>query len=248
MALFLTEYDKKCWNTKNLLQDVMPDVVDKNRYLKHSTEEILSFKRKWNLRDDTKYILYLGGISRQKGSLNLLKAFQQITDKYNNIGLLLLGDTYKKQTLSKSFCYIHQSEASYIKECRMLIERLEQKSVPLVEVGIVNDTSLWYEVSDAVVFPVELVHQPRPAYEAGFYGKPIVLPKLENFMEYVSDGVNGFMYLKNDTHDLAEKLLESVKEGIGDNAGKSNQMKYQETHSFEVGMMILNKNINVLRG
>lgn len=247
MALYLTEYDRKCWNTKNTLQGVMPDVVDENRYKMNDSAAIELFRKEKELRDNTKYILYLGGISRPKGSLGLLKAFRRVSLNNKNIGLLLLGNTYQDQVLGRKFCLTHRGEASYIKECRDIIEDLKQKFVPIVEVGIVNDTSLWYEASDAVVFPVELVHQPRPAYEAGHYGKPIVLPKLENFMEYVTDGENGFMYEKNDINDLAEKLIKSVEEGNGVKAGRANQKKCQETHSFEVGMKILEKSIDMLK-
>ena len=246
MALYLTEYDRKCWKTKNALQFVMPDVVDDFRYKKHKKEEIQLFKFNQGLNNEIKYILYLGGISKPKGSLDLLKAYQLITSKHNDIGLILLGDTYKGRVFSKSFCITHQGEISYIKACRKIINYLKTKGSPLHEIGIVDDPSFWYEVSDVVVFPVNLVHQPRPAYEAGYYGKPIVLPKLDNFMEYVVDGTNGFLYNKNDENDLAEKLMLSMEGNNSLEVGRANQMMCEETHSFNVGIKILEKCINSL--
>ena len=248
MALYLTEFDKRSWNTKNTLQEVMPDVVDEYRYKKHKTEEIQSFRFNQGLNKEIKYILYLGGISKPKGSLDLLKAYRLISTKHNNIGLIVLGNTYNGNTISKFFSITHSGEAYYVKECRKILDELKHENKPIKEIGIVDDPSFWYEVSDVVVFPVNLVHQPRPAYEAGYYSKPIVLPKLENFMEYVENGLNGFLYNKNDENDLAEKLVLSMEGNNSLEVGRANQIRYEKTHSFKVGVNILEKCIKSLKG
>ncbi len=240
-ALYLTNYDKKQWATSNRINEVLPDVVDEERYIKHTNSEIQKFKLEENLDPNVNYILYLGGIAYAKGALDLLKAYDVVARKNKKIGLLLLGNPHTEK-VSRLFRLMNHKELNYREECHSLIDDFINRDLPVKEVGLVPDTSYWYESSSVIVFPVKLVHQPRPAYEAGYYTKPIILPAYENFSEYLIDGTNGYLYDIDNAGSLAEKLLLSMStKEINITLGQRNNDIYERTHSFSIGMNILDK-------
>lgn len=244
IALYLTEYDKKQWNSRNRICAVLPDVVDDNRYTKHTQENIEDFQNKESLQKKVKYILYLGGISSVKGALDLLLAYERIAEKRTDIGLLLLGNN-NRDVKGKLFRIFNKSEYNYYKKCHALIDKFINYGYPVKDVGIVPDTSFWYEVSTVVVFPVTSVHQPRPAYEAGYYSKPIILPKFENFCEYLRDGVNGFYYERGNFEDLAQKIDHLLIDTFSlEKIGMNNHSVFESTHSMNKAEVVLKDIIN----
>lgn len=244
VALYLTEYDKKQWNSHNRINVVLPDIVDDNRYTKHSQEEIEDFLNKESLQKKVKYILYLGGISSVKGALNLLLAYERIAEKRKDIGLLLLGNN-NRDVKGKLFRIFNKSEYDYYKKCHALIDKFIKYGYPVKDVGIVPDTSYWYESSAVVVFPVTSVHQPRPAYEAGYYSKPIILPQFDNFCEYLIDGVNGLYYERDNFEDLAQKIDYLLGEKVDlENIGMNNHSTFESSHSIRKAEDIL---INIIK-
>lgn len=246
-ALFLTDFDKSQWATRNIVQKVLPDVVDDERYVKHSEAQIQNFRNTHGLSRNTQYMLYLGGIAYAKGAKDLLEAYNLLESKNRNVGLILIGNLHneKSSTLSR---ILHYKEIKYRKDCRSIIQTLKEKKYPVIEVGLVSDTSYWYEVASAVIFPVKMVHQPRPAYEAGYYKKPVILPAYDNFKEYLINGKNGLIYEINDISSLAEKMYTLVS--CSDMAGQMgciNYEMYKNTHSFGVGLRVLKDVLDNLR-
>ena len=59
-----------------------------------------------------------------------------------------------------------------------------------------------------IIFPVKKVHQPRPVYEAGYYGRTVVIPNYDNFNESIINGYNGYTYKKNNIESFEKSLIE----------------------------------------
>lgn len=204
-ALYLTKFDKKQWATHNAIQEVLPDVVDEDRYIKHTESQIMDFKITHGLDPKIHYLLYLGGIAYAKGAKDLLEAYNRVVQHNKNVGLILVGNPHKEK-MNFIFRFLNYREYKYRKECHSFIEKFKDNCYPVKEVGLVADTSYWYESSSAIVFPVKMVHQPRPAYEAGYYQKPIILPGYDNFRDYLINGSNGMLYNIDDINSLAKKI------------------------------------------
>ena len=122
VALYLTEYDKIQWNSRNRTCAVLPDIVDDNRYKKHSLKGIEEFLNKESLQKSVKYILYLGGISSVKGALDLLRAYEIIAEKRKDIGLLLLGNN-NRDVKGELFRFFNRCEYNYYRKCHTLIDK-----------------------------------------------------------------------------------------------------------------------------
>lgn len=245
-ALYLTSFDKLQWSTSNRIQEVLPDVVDEERYSVHTSIEIQEFKRINHINSNIKYVLYLGGTAYAKGLKDLLDAYNIISNHTEKIGLFILGNLHQEK-VSLPFRILNFKEIRYRKECQALIQKFKDKHFPVFDVGLVSDTSYWYEASSAVAFPVKMVHQPRPAYEAGYYHKPIVLPLYENFSDYLNNGENGLYYEANNIQSLANKLETLLStEGLVESMGENNYNIYLHTHSFNVGIDILDKVLRMM--
>lgn len=247
-ALYLTSFDMKEWNTANKVQKVLPDIVDSQRYNIHNTNEIDSFKKENGIRNDVKYVLFLGGKSYIKGTLELLKAYSFVYSKNNNIGLILLGDSYLNKSLGKLFRIFHSFDYHYISDCRELVHQFIAKKMPVLDVGVMDDTSFWFESADLVAFPANTVHQPRPAYEAGYYHKPVILPDFDNFKDYFHEGENGLFYKKNSVNDLADKISFMCDSSeMLEQLGAGNHKAYLSSHSYCVAKDILENLLNYSR-
>ena len=61
---------------------------------------------------------------------------------------------------------------------------------------------------DVLLFPMRSPHQARPAFEAGYFGKPAIITNFDNIQEFVQDGVNGYQVPPGDPEAIAEKLDE----------------------------------------
>lgn len=237
-ALYLTEFDKKQWKTNNRITGVLPDIVDELRFVQHSKEEEYTFKKTYSISENVNYILYLGGISSVKGALDLLLAFELLANKRADVGLILLGNIHKEVS-SHTYKILNRKEYNYQKKCHYIIDRLLRKKVALKIVGTVSDPSFWYESSSVVVFPVTSVHQPRPAYEAGYYKKPIILPDYKNYEDYLVEGYNGHYYKHGNYKDLAAKIEKTISSENYAILGVNNFDSYFKTHSLNVAKTIL---------
>lgn len=236
---FLTEYDKKEWNCVcRDRQYVVPDVLDKNMF-KYSALSIKQLRLENGVPEDSFCVLYLGGISRVKGSLDILESMNRIISSNNkNIHLIILGNKAEHFLSCGLMTMIkHFHEIKYVRKCYKLIAELGSN---VKNPGLVSNVGEWYQMCDIVVFPVKNVHQARPAYEAGFYSKPIVLPAYPNFNEIVIHNVNGLMYEIGSVDDLADSILAlfADRKKCFD-IGCQNYRMYELNHSFEVSKKIL---------
>ena len=150
------------------------------------------------VNESSKYIAYCGDMGNNKDGVPILiEAFKKIREKHNDIKLYLIGDTSDKAVM----------------------EALKRK---------VAD----YDLKDRIVFTGRIDHDKMPAYlcnatllalarpankqaEGGFpsklleyleTGKPVVITKVGEIPEYLTDGVNAFLSEPDSAEAFAEKL------------------------------------------
>lgn len=143
-------------------------------------------KRK-NYNSIAKTILFFGRIREYKGLNILLKAFEIIKQKENNVRLLIVGDG---------------DLAPY----RGLIEKV--KDVEIVNRWIKNDeVAQFFLNADIVVLPYVDASQSGVIPLAYSFGLPVIASRVGGIPEQVEDGITGFLVNPRDERDLANKCL-----------------------------------------
>lgn len=232
---YLTSFDQKAWHANNR-EYVIHDIVDVAMF---NSDE----KKK---KENSTIFLYVGGLSFYKGALDLLKAVYEIkkVSKETSFLVYFLGNTYNeydKFSLVKKF--ISYKHIRYRKQCLKYIHEINKDKEIVILKGIQKNIASYYEICDALIFPVKKVHQPKPVYEAGYYGKPVVVPDYDNFKENIKDGYNGYVYKKNDYLSLKESLLEIIDDNNeAQKRGRANKLCTETKHT-EASVICLMQNI-----
>lgn len=244
---FLTDYDRTSWNISgNGKQTVIPDIVDETRF---GLSAELTDGNDNGCNPEEKYLLYLGGLSAEKGALDLLHAFHICAQQNKELHLVILGDTsganFSKLGILQRLW--RRKQKHYHEACKKELATIEHEYGRIRVVGLVKDVSSWYKKASLVIFPVKKVHQARPVYEAGLFYKPILVPDYENFRDNVKNGYNGLLYQKNNVDDMARKILHLIEDDeLLRRMGLNNHQMYQEGHTYHVVRKELSEFVNDL--
>lgn len=134
------------------------------------------------------YGLYFGRITEEKGVGILVKAYEQLPDRYK---LVIMGDdTTEEGNRLKE--YIKQKRLTNIEfigfksgeEKEEIIRRCRYAFVP----------SIWYD------------NLPNTALEAFNYSKPVLASNIGSLPELVVDGINGYLFNPGDIRKLIELI------------------------------------------
>lgn len=177
-VVFLSEYDKSSWNLSS-------DTMVIQNYCDNDFINEANNKNYKNIPNDTFNLFFLGGTSYIKGFYFLALALYKLR-KYDDLKCYVVGDCNK--FIVKLYKFILRGHCSFL------------------FVGKVFDTSIYYQNSDIVIFPVVKVHQGRPIFESGFFSKCIIVPDYENFSEYVINNYNGIIYKKGSISSLVKAI------------------------------------------
>ncbi|KAL5718897.1 hypothetical protein ACHQM5_011751 [Ranunculus cassubicifolius] len=82
-------------------------------------------------------------------------------------------------------------------------------------VGIEGDMNSYLSISDLVIYGSFLEEQsfPEVLVQAMCFGKPIIAPNLLIIKKYVDDGINGFLFPKENIGVLTEVLFQAISDG-----------------------------------
>ena len=163
------------------------------------------FSRKNNLdygfnKSGFSKILFLGGLSKVKGTLVILKAFEKLLMSGVDSELLIAG--YFDKTLSKPYQLSYYLPTQIYK--RKVMKILNRTKVVLL--GAIKNVPAMMEASDVIVFPATEGHFARPVIEAGFMSKPVIASDFPPLNELIINGKTGFLIDPNNTNEWARKL------------------------------------------
>ncbi len=145
-------------------------------------------KSQFGLSDDKVVILFSGKLIQRKRPLDLLKAFEKISER-KGAELIFMGDGEQKAMLSQ-YC-----RGNKIKEVSFL--------------GFINQDELRqiYALADIFVLPSEFETWGLVINEAMCYGVPIITTNMVGAsFDLVRNGENGFLYSPGDINMLADIL------------------------------------------
>ncbi|MFH1832158.1 MAG: glycosyltransferase family 4 protein [bacterium] len=160
-----------------------------------------SFLAKYNLENSNQdsnilrapKILFLGGLSQEKGTLVILSVFKKLLEVMPNAKLLLAGyfpEQSNRSILISSLIKKLFPAHKYTKQVFKILASIKESVIFL---GPILDVPGAMAASSVVVFPATIGHFARPIIEAGFMKKPVVASCLAPLDELVIDEKTGFL-------------------------------------------------------
>lgn len=156
------------------------------------------FRKKFDIEDNEKIVLYLGRIHRIKGIDILIDAFENIVKKLNNIRLVIVGP-----------------DDGYLDKIKHLIETKNLKNNILLTGPLYgNDKIEAYIDSDVYVLPSRYEIWGMTILEAYACGIPVIASKVGGLKELVLDEVTGLLFTPENIGQLVKSLLFILDDNI----------------------------------
>lgn len=159
-------------------------------------------KKILGLNPDEIIIGYHGRISREKDLRTLLRAFIRLQSRYKNIRLMIVGDGLAE------------------------IKAMLKKREGVLLIGPQNDVVPYLQAMDIYALSSLTETTSLSTLEAMSCELPVVATSVGYIKEYITSGINGFLFSKEDIYSLAkilEKLIvtPSLRASIGKSARKT---------------------------
>ncbi len=166
----------------------------------------IPFIKKYNLKQNAPTILFLGGISQEKGTLTILNVFKILLQRLPDAHLLVAGylDLAPSPLFKRFF-----SAQKYKNAVQQALYCL-QNSVTIL--GSINNVPQVMAASTVIVFPATVGHFARPVIEAGFMKKPVIASDLPALDELVINGKTGFLVSPYDIDQWVKVLAYILKD------------------------------------
>ena len=156
-------------------------------------------------------VLFLGGVSKIKGGIYLIRAINNLIKKYpeKKIYLLFPGGLYNKPNY---FVYKLAQKILPLLGSGTYSQRIEkeisksEKAENFIKLKFEKNVEQLIIASDVIVFPSIRPHFARPIIEAGAMGKPVIGSRLGGVEELIEDNANGFLVKPKSVKETAEKL------------------------------------------
>ncbi|MBD3231364.1 glycosyltransferase [Candidatus Dependentiae bacterium] len=207
--------DSLPWKTNSKV-NIIYNAVDSKKFNRNILMN--NFLLKYNLSTQTPKILFLGGLSKEKGTLIIFEIFKRLLKLRSDVQLLVAGD-FNLQICSKFNLKNHFPSQVYKKRVNKILQSIKKNVLFL---GAINNIEEVMAACDVIVFPATVGHFARPIIEAGFMAKPVVASKLAPLNELIIDGKTGFLIEPQNYKMWVEKLnMLLINEGLNKKIGEN---------------------------
>lgn len=152
-------------------------------------------KRKLDLENSEKIMLFFGNIAPYKGLDQLIKALVYLKGRIGDIRLVVAGRI--KQDCQVYWEGIEKSIVDYDLE-KYIIRRIEY--IPEEEAEI------YFKSADVLILPYKHIFQSGVIFTAYYFGVPVVATDVGSLKEDIIEGKTGFVCKPEDPEDLAKKI------------------------------------------
>lgn len=168
-----------------------------------SDEQKVQLRTELGLKSDDLVLVFVGRIVRDKGINELMKAFHTLSQKYDQLKLLMVGP-YEDALDPIS------AEAS--KEIAT--------NAAIISLGWQDDVRPYFAISDILIFPSYREGFPNVVLQAGAMGLVSIVSDINGCNEIIEEGINGMIIpVKN------SQAIENAIESLMKNPEKTAQMK-----------------------
>jgi glycosyltransferase involved in cell wall biosynthesis len=153
-------------------------------------------RKKLDMPEAAKVILFFGQIKKVKGLDLLLEAMPDVLKSHPEAHLLIAGKPWKSD--------FPEYEAQMV--------RLGIRDRCITHIHYIHDEDVpnYYAAADVVTLPYRRIYQSGVVLMAMSYGKVVLVSDLPGMTEIVSDGENGLVFRQGDAESLAGKVNESL--------------------------------------
>jgi glycosyltransferase involved in cell wall biosynthesis len=148
-------------------------------------------RSKLGIEEDEVLLLYVGRLSPEKGSENLLKAFKIISEKSKKAKLIYVGEGTLMNSLLN---YVYQenlnSRVKFLGHCKQV--------------------QLFYEAADVFICPSDTEGLSNTILEAMAFSLPVIATKVGGNPEIISHERNGILVNPRNPEDLSNAILKLV--------------------------------------
>ena len=160
---------------------------------------IKKIKKKYKKKNNNSNFLYVGRIIRDKGIIELIKAFLKLVKNNNKISLTLVGG--QKGDLSKQI--------------------LNNKNKFIKIIKFSNNIQKYYLKADYFIFPSHREGMSNALLQAGLYKLPVICSNVPGNRDLIKDNVNGFLFKPKSS----DSIYNSMKRVMRTRTTKLNNMK-----------------------
>jgi len=155
------------------------------------------FRAKLGILPKEVVLLFVGGLLKAKGVLDLIDAFTQLYNHYRNLRLVFVGDGSARGELRRRISELHIEDKVHI------VGEKPHEEIPC-----------WLSASDIFVLPSHREGLPNVVLEAMSCRRPVIATRVGGIPEAVEDGVNGILVDKGDVVSLAKTIAYLTKDEL----------------------------------
>ena len=212
----ISHNDSLPWKNNPKTQ-IIYNAVDNKKFDKNLNSQ--EFLKKYNLDNLDPKILFLGGLSQEKGTLIAFKIFEQFLKILPEAKLIVAG--YFNLEAEKYFSVKNLfSKQRYNKKLNKILENIKDS---VIFTGPINNPEFAIAACDVLLNPFIVGHFSRPVIEAGFMQKTVLASKIAPLDELIIHGTTGYLIDPNNIGLWVEKLYalltnKKLNEQLGKNA------------------------------
>jgi glycosyltransferase involved in cell wall biosynthesis len=164
------------------------DCHNKFNPIKINNTKLISLKSKFNLNEYDFVIGYTGRLVRDKGIVELVKAFQKISEKNSKVALLLVGPFETRDSIPSN------------------IQNIIENNVNIMPVGLIeNDMEYFYELMNVLVLPTHREGLGTSLLEASSMKKPVLTTSHTGSRDAIKDKITG-LFIDKSMESIVEKI------------------------------------------
>ena len=158
---------------------------------------------------EAKVVLLLGGVSRIKGTLELIQAMDRVRRRVPEAVAVIAGSGPPDSTQGPLLARL-ASRLGYVRYCDRVQRAVNQYGLNqgVHFLPFRSDVERLIAAADVVVFPSTQPHFARPVIEAGAMAKPVVASRVGGVEEVVQDGKTGLLVPPGNVEALSKALTQ----------------------------------------
>lgn len=230
---FISEHERQYFHLKQPITYVIRDSLTGEAPSQQISDQGLT-------DNDEFHALYVGGLSTLKGIITLMHSIKYLNpqikvDIAGNISQFIIPKKNKTSLFGvlKNFIFVLRSipRKSVQKKLRKIHSMYPDR---INMIGHQDNLEELYVNCNVLIFPSKKPHQSRPAFEAGFYEKPVIISDFKQTSENVLDGYNGLTVKPNDPKALANAINRLAKDrDLCKRMGHNNRIESIKKNTFE---------------
>lgn len=187
------------------------------------------------------HVLYVGGLSALKGIKTVMRSIKYLD---HHITIDIAGNLSQYRFDNKKDASFLKIVKNYIFTIKSVPRNIIYKQLRTIHrmyperinlIGHLNNLEDMYKNCHVLIFPSKKPHQARPAFEAGFFNKPVIISDFKQTRENVIDGYNGLTVKPNDPKALADAINRLAKDrDYCIQLGHNNRLESMKKNTFEV--------------